>query len=115
MVTNAMSSSPKVRSVLVLGSSINKIDASGIEKVQSLAEAFRAAGGVLMFSGLKKQVRKRMERAGLLDTLGRENLFPNKDVALEHLLREEREEAARAAEDDAGAPDLSLGGRLRTG
>ena len=111
MVTNAMSSGPKVRSVLVLGSSINKIDASGIEKVQSLAEGFRASGGVLMFSGLKKQVRRRMERAGLIDIVGEENLFPNKDVAVDFLVKQERE----AGEAEPVEPvELSLGGRLRT-
>jgi len=111
-VTNAFSSSPKIRSVLVLGASINQIDASGIEKVQSLCEGLRAAGGVLMFSGLKKQVRKRMENAGLMEIIGQENLFPNKYAAIDFLMKREQEEGAT---EPARPADLSLGGRLRTG
>lgn len=116
-VTNALSSSPDVRSVLVLGSSINQIDASGIEKVQSLCEGMRAAGGVLMFSGLKRQVRQRMESSGLTEIIGRENLFPNKHAAVDFLMKQEQAlEAGGGASDDAFDPvEVSLDGRLRSG
>jgi len=118
-VTNALSSNPNIRSVLVLGASINQIDASGIEKVQSLCEGFRAAGGELMFSGLKRQVRRRLERSGVSDIIGKENLFPNKRVALDFLMKREEEEqnqqAKPAATDPKDPGDLSLGGRLRSG
>lgn len=111
-VTNALSSSPKVRSVLVVGSSINQIDASGIEKVQSLCEGFRAAGGVLMFSGLKRQVRKRMEKAGIIDIIGRENLFPNKRVAIQYLMEQEK---GGSLPEPATPMEEPLDGRLRSG
>jgi len=111
-VTNALSSSPKVRSVLVLGGSINQIDASGIEKVQSLCEGFRAAGGALMFSGLKRQVRRRMEKAGIVEIIGQENLFPNKRVAVQHLIEQEK---STPAPEPVAPIEAPLDGRLRSG
>ncbi|MGV6847401.1 MAG: SulP family inorganic anion transporter [Marinibacterium sp.] len=114
-VTNALSSSPRIRSVLVLGSSINKIDASGVEKVKSLCEDIRAAGGVLMFSGLKKQVRKRMEQAGLIEIIGKENLFPNKQAALEFLMKQEEEQAREPTPPLPDPEEFPMEQRLRSG
>lgn len=113
VVTNALSNSPRARAVLVLGNGINAIDASGVEKVRSLAEGFREAGSALMFSGLKMQVLDRMEKAGLVDLIGRENIFPNKKTALRTLLQRDAELAGQAPElpENAG---MKLDGRLRT-
>lgn len=94
-VMDAVAKNPNARAVLVIGTSINRIDASGIDKVRSLLTDLKAADCTLMFSGLKKQVREAMERAGLLDEIGRENVFPNKSLALEILRRKEAPKAAR--------------------
>ncbi|MGM0477088.1 MAG: STAS domain-containing protein, partial [Pseudomonadota bacterium] len=68
-----------------LGNSINRIDASGVDKVRSLIGDLKAANCKLMFSGLKKPVREAMDRAGLLDEIGHENIFTNRNEALEKL------------------------------
>lgn len=88
-VRNAIASFPKATAVLVIGNGINRIDASGTEAIKALTTDLRAAGCTLMFSGLKKQVLDAMERADLLTVLGKENVFPNKTVALERLTRSE--------------------------
>jgi sulfate permease, SulP family len=86
-VMDAVARNPNARAVLVLGNSINRIDASGVDKVRALIGDLKAANCTLMFSGLKKPVREAMARAGLLDELGPENVFPSKGVALEVLRR----------------------------
>lgn len=84
-VIDAMAHYPDARGVLIIGNSINRIDASGVEKIRSMITDLKAANCRLMFSGLKKPVRDAMERAGLVDELGRENLFRNKSIAIRTL------------------------------
>ncbi len=84
-VMRAISQYPKARAVLVLGNSINRVDATGEEKLRALAMDLRAAGVTLMLSGLKKQVREALQRAGLDEVIGRENIFPGKELALRAL------------------------------
>lgn len=84
-VMRALAQFPKARAVLVIGNGINQIDASGEEKLRTLVTDLKAAGVTLMFSGLKKQVREALSRAGLDQVIGRENLFPSKDLALKVL------------------------------
>lgn len=84
-VMDAVARNPNARALLVLGNSINRIDETGIDKVRSLITDLKAANCKLMFSGLKMPVRDAMERAGLLDEIGRENIFPSKGLALETL------------------------------
>jgi SulP family sulfate permease len=93
-VLQAAADFPRARAVLIIANGINRVDASGIEAVKSLAADLRRGGATLMFSGLKKQVHDAMERAGLIDELGRDNVFPNKALALEHLSRLPQQAAA---------------------
>ena len=86
-VMDAVARNPNARALLVLGNSINRIDETGIDKVGSLITDLKAANCKLMFSGLKKPVREAMERAGLLDEIGLQNIFPSKGLALDALRR----------------------------
>jgi len=81
-VMRTLSQFPQARAVLVIGNGINRVDATGAEKLRALAADLRSAGVTLMLSGLKKQVREALERAGLDEAIGRENIFPSKDIAL---------------------------------
>ncbi|MEY6433503.1 SulP family inorganic anion transporter [Thioalkalicoccus limnaeus] len=96
-VRRAVASFPKATAVLVIGSGINRIDASGTEAIKALASDLGAAGCTLMFSGLKKPVLNAFERAGLLPLLGKENIYPNRNVALDRLTQLEAEVATRPA------------------
>jgi MFS superfamily sulfate permease-like transporter len=78
---------PEARGILVIGSGINEIDASGEDKVRELAQSLKQQGVVLMFSSLKAQVADVFERAGLIELLGPDNVFPSKEVAVEQARR----------------------------
>lgn len=81
-VMNALSQFPDARALLVVANGINRIDASGEEKLRALTQDLRAAGITLMLAGLKKPVREAIGRAGLDQVIGRENIFPSKEGAL---------------------------------
>jgi hypothetical protein len=55
-----------------------------------------------MLSGLKKPVREALARAGLDAVLGRENLFPGKDLAL-RVLAERYDHATPGAADHSSS------------
>lgn len=93
-VMKAISQFPQAKAVLVIGNSINQIDATGEEKLRALAADLKRAGITLVLSGLKKQVREALTRAGLDETLGRENIFPSKDMALQVLAERHDRQAA---------------------
>lgn len=78
---------PKARQILVVADGINQMDASGEEAVRHLNARLREAGVTLSFSGLKRQVLEVMERTGLIEKIGRDNLFASEDDALEALAK----------------------------
>ncbi|SEK78568.1 SulP family inorganic anion transporter [Ectothiorhodospira marina] len=84
-VMDALARNPNARALLVVGNSLNRIDASGIDKIRSLITDLQAADCTLMFSGLKPGVLKYMKRAGLLDEIGEKNIFGSYREALETL------------------------------
>jgi MFS superfamily sulfate permease-like transporter len=86
IVLEAIADFPRAKVILVIGSGINEIDASGEEKVREVAKQLRQAGVELSFSGLKHQVMSVLERTGLVEEFGRDRFFPNKEAALQSLL-----------------------------
>ncbi|BCK87697.1 putative sulfate transporter [Sideroxyarcus emersonii] len=76
---------PELSCILVQSSGINEIDASGIEMLSNLLDRFKSSGIKLAFSGLKKQVSDVMDRTGLTDKIGKENIFATDKQALEGL------------------------------
>jgi MFS superfamily sulfate permease-like transporter len=95
IVLEAIADFPEAKVILVIGSGINEVDASGEEKVREVAGQLREANVELAFSGLKHQVMSVFERTGLVDDFGREGFFANKEQALQSLL----------ARYDAGPPE----------
>lgn len=84
-VLKALSQFPQARALVVLGNSINRIDATGEEKLRTLARDLKAADVTLMLAGLKTPVREALSRAGLDAVIGEENIFASKDIALQAL------------------------------
>ena len=78
---------PNLRYVLIKGSGINDLDASGVEVLRSLGERFRKNGIVLTFSELKWQVRDVLDRTGLTESIGKDNIFDTDEDALAELSR----------------------------
>lgn len=81
-VLAAVADNSRVKYLLVVGSGINQIDASGEEVVRHLVERLSATGITIVFSGLKKQILDVMRRTGLFDLIGADNFFPNEERAL---------------------------------
>ena len=69
--------------ILVQSHGINEIDASGIEMLRNLLARLKDSGITLGFSGLKKQVSDVMERTGLTNLIGSENIFPTDSLAID--------------------------------
>lgn len=82
IILEAHNEFPAAKAILVVGSGINDIDASGEEKVREVAKRLRDVGVTLMFSGLKHQVWKVFVRSGLVDELGMDAFYPDKQTAL---------------------------------
>ena len=87
IILEALSDFPKAKAILVVGSGINDIDSSGEEKVREVAERLNKRGVTLMFSGLKHQVRSVLERAGVVELLGKNAFFSDKETALRSLCK----------------------------
>lgn len=78
---------PELACILVKGSGINDLDASGVDMIANLVSRFKNNGITLVFSGLKKQVREVMDRTGLTQQIGEANLFATDGEALDTLFQ----------------------------
>ncbi len=76
---------PELDHILIKCSGINEIDASGIDMLSNLITRFKSSGITLCFSGFKKQTLDVIERTGLSEKIGSENLFATDQAALEAL------------------------------
>ena len=85
MILEAQRDYPQAKAIVVLGSSINDMDASGEEKIRELNDRLNELGVQLMFSGCKFQVVKLFIVSGLMDEMGRDRFYPNKEKALADL------------------------------
>jgi MFS superfamily sulfate permease-like transporter len=90
MILDAHAEYPRAQTILVVGSGINQIDASGAEKIREVAGRLRDVGVTLAFSGVKHQVIQVFEKSGLVEELGRDAFFPNKEIALQQLMERSR-------------------------
>jgi sulfate permease, SulP family len=76
---------PDAEYILIAGSGINHLDGSGVEIIYSLSKHLHDSGITLAFSGLKMQVLEVMERTGLLDAIGKDNIYSSDRIAIEAL------------------------------
>lgn len=58
------------------------LDSSGLEAIQRLHERLEHNGGRLMLSGVQENVRLLMERGGLIETIGTEDIFWSSEQAI---------------------------------
>jgi SulP family sulfate permease len=85
MVLEALARFPNARAILVVGSGINEMDASGEEKLRAIASRLKSMGVALYMSSLKQQVRTAFERGGLADVIPEDHVFKTKEAAMEAL------------------------------
>jgi sulfate permease, SulP family len=74
---------PHAKFLLVVADGINEIDGSGEEVIRHLVQRLKESGVTMVFSGMKMQVLRVMERTGLYSVVGAQNFFRTEDVALE--------------------------------
>lgn len=87
----SMTELPADTSTLILSMrAVPTIDLSGVEALAELHHRFRAQGKAMMLAGLQPQVEHMLERGGLLEELGRDQVFWSADRAI--LAAEERGE-----------------------
>ncbi len=78
---------PQVTHILIKSSGINGLDASGVDMLGNLVTRFRDNGITLVFSGFKRQVQEVIERTGLAEQIGRDQIFATDREAIDRLLR----------------------------
>jgi SulP family sulfate permease len=62
--------------------SVHTVDATGLHALEDLCERTRREGGTMLLTGVGPEPLAAMERSGLLDRLGRENVMRDIDAAL---------------------------------
>lgn len=75
-----------IRCVLFCAGSVNNIDASGVETLESIHATLRNEGIDFYICTIKKQVLDVLDRTGFLNTIGTENIF-NTDLLAFHALQ----------------------------
>jgi MFS superfamily sulfate permease-like transporter len=95
-ILRRIASMPELRHVLIDGSGINELDASGEDMLSKMVKGLREAGCGFSMSGLNDQVLDVMRRTGLYDGIGEDHLYPDTGTAIEDIF-----EDAHAFADDA--------------
>lgn len=78
---------PQISHILIKASGINDLDASGADMLFNLVERFKKNGITLVFSGPKRQMQEVLDRTGLTEKIGKDNIFPTDKIAIEALYR----------------------------
>jgi SulP family sulfate permease len=100
-----------IRAVVVDGSSINDLDTTGVEALESVLTALEEEGVALYLTGLIGPVRETMKRSGLRARFGREHFFRTPHRAVAHILGEWDEQdggTRRAAYEEATQKDTTV-------
>ena len=82
-ILNQAAQNPKAKYILIVGDGINEIDASGEAVIRQLAGRLQENAITMVFSGLKTQVLRVMEKTGLYAMIGAQHFFRTEDAALD--------------------------------
>ena len=69
--------------VVVRLRNITAVDATGLRAIQTLADRLRRSGRTLLLCGAREQPTRLMTQAGCETHIGRENILPHVQAALE--------------------------------
>ncbi len=61
---------------------VSLIDTAGVEAIEKLFDKFHAQGGEIMFAGTHDNAFRMLERAGIVDKIGKNNFFWSSDQAI---------------------------------
>jgi SulP family sulfate permease len=68
--------------VLIFARSINHIDASAEEVLEDLQDQLESRGITLLWCGMKPQLQQLIKKTGMLDYIGKNNMFNKANEAL---------------------------------
>jgi SulP family sulfate permease len=89
-----VSQDSSLKFILVVANGINGLDASGVEMLRNLIDRLNQNKITLVFCSLKGVVTDVMERTGLVNEIGPENIFHSEKMALDAInMRLNREHA----------------------
>lgn len=98
-ILNVLAEMPRLRHLLVIGSGISEIDATGEDTLRRIVENVRAAGCAISFSGLPDQILGVLKSSHLHSRIGAANFFPNHAAAIATLFT-----PAHAGSDEKDCP-----------
>ncbi|MDH5511114.1 MAG: STAS domain-containing protein, partial [Nitrospinota bacterium] len=78
---------PERRHMMLVCSGINFLDVAGAETLEKEAVRYRSMGGALYLYGPKAQVQDILGKGGYMSSIGAENIFTSKRVALDSIIR----------------------------
>lgn len=84
-VLHLISNHPELRYILVVGSGINGLDASGVEMLRNLLDRLGKGDTQLVFCNLKSKVTQVMKNTGLMNQVGEQNIFGTMRFAISEL------------------------------
>jgi sulfate permease, SulP family len=84
-LTQTIADRSEIKSVLLVCSAINLIDASALEILESLIADFRSLGIQFYFSEVKGPVMDKLNKIGFVDYVGRDRFFLSTDIAMREL------------------------------
>lgn len=82
-VMQAMADKPDLRFIIVDGVSINNVDSTGVEMLEAVTERLYEVGVQVLFSRVKRQATRILQRSGFVDRVGEERFFRNNELALD--------------------------------
>ncbi len=86
-INKKMRQKPELRCIIVVCNAINDIDASGILALELLVDRVRSAGYRILFSGMNETVLAVLQRTGLFDKIGQENIYPTMEKAITAIIK----------------------------
>jgi sulfate permease, SulP family len=84
-LTQTIADRSEIKSVLLVCSAINLIDASALEILESLIADFRSLGIQFYFAEVKGPVMDKLNKIGFVDYVGRDRFFLSPDIAMREL------------------------------
>jgi SulP family sulfate permease len=92
---------PDLKYILVVANGINGLDASGVEMLKNLLDRLSQNKIALVFCSIKGNVIDVMQRTGLVDKIGQDNIFASEDAALKEITQRLARAEANAGETHA--------------
>jgi sulfate permease, SulP family len=84
-LAQAIADRSEIKSILLICSAINLIDASALEILESLIADFRNLGIQFYFAEVKGPVMDKLNTIGFVDYVGRDRFFLSTDIAMQEL------------------------------